>query len=117
MKTAVFSEIQINKYTLSVSVNNPDAGWVDVYPAGGVYDYGTVVTLTAHANEGYVFSHWGGDASGTSETITIVMDSNKNVVAYFEKTEEYAIPNRLYLIIGFGALSMFGLAMVRKWKR
>ena len=108
--TAVFSEIQTNKYTLSVSVNNPDGGWVDVYPAGGIYDYGTVVTLTAHAKEGYRFSHWGGDASGTSETITIVMDSNKNVVAYFEKTGAYAIPDRLYLLLALGAFAIFGLA-------
>ena len=107
--TAVFSEIQTNKYTLSVSVNNPDGGWVDVYPAGGIYDYGTVVTLTAHAKEGYRFSHWGGDASGTSETITIVMDSNKNVVAYFEKTRAYAIPDRLYLLLALGAFAIFGL--------
>lgn len=110
--TAVFSTIQPSKFTLNVTVNIPDAGWVDVSPVGGIYDYGTVVTLTAHTKEGYRFSHWGGDASGTSETITIVMDSNKNVVAYFEKETGYATP----WYAGFAILVIIGLGYVMRRK-
>ncbi|MCD6448621.1 MAG: right-handed parallel beta-helix repeat-containing protein, partial [Thermoplasmata archaeon] len=72
------------QYTLVVSINPEGAGSVSMNPAGGVYEEGTVVTLTATANEGYVFAYWSGDASGTNPTIQITMNSNKNVIANFQ---------------------------------
>jgi beta-lactamase superfamily II metal-dependent hydrolase len=49
------------------------------------YNDGTQVTITASPASGWKFDHWGGDASGTSPTIVITMDSNKNVTAYFKQ--------------------------------
>lgn len=49
----------------------------------GGYKPDTVVTLTAVAPGGYVFSHWGGDVAGGSQTTTLTMDADKSVVAYF----------------------------------
>ncbi len=72
------------QYTLIVSINPANAGTVSMTPAGGIYEEGTVVTLTAVANEGYVFAYWSGDASGTNPTIQITMNSNKNVIANFQ---------------------------------
>ena len=74
------------QYTLTVSVNPANAGTVSMNPADGVYEEGTIVTLTAIANEGYVFAYWSGDASGTNPTIQITMDSNKTIIANFEVT-------------------------------
>jgi len=71
-------------YILTVSVFPSNGGYVELSRAGGLYDEGTVVTVTAIAKDGYVFSHWSGDASGTNPTIQITMDSDKNVVANFE---------------------------------
>ena len=71
------------KYTLTVAINPVGAG--NVSPSGGIYDEGTVVTLTAIANEGYVFDHWSGDATGSQTTINITIDGNKSIVANFEK--------------------------------
>jgi len=47
------------------------------------YTYGTVVTLTAFANVGWLFSDWSGDASGTDNPINVTMDVNKTVTATF----------------------------------
>lgn len=44
----------------------------------------TGVSLTAVAGGGYAFSHWGGDAAGSSPAMTVTMDADKSVVAYFE---------------------------------
>lgn len=69
-------------YTLSVSVIPSGAG--SVSPSGGTYGSGVQVTLTAGATSGYTFDHWGGDASGTSPTITITMNVDHSITANFK---------------------------------
>ncbi|CAL2088963.1 conserved exported hypothetical protein [Tenacibaculum sp. 190524A05c] len=77
--TAMFSPIQrkltLNATNGSVSTN-PN-------PTGGTYDDGTSVTLTATPNAGYQFDGWSGDASGTTNPLTITMDADKIVTAMF----------------------------------
>lgn len=74
------------RYDLIVSVNPPGSG--SVSPGGDLYDSGTPVPLTATASTGYQFYKWSGDASGTSPTITVTMDSDKSVTAYFIPVED-----------------------------
>ena len=50
---------------------------------GGTYDQNTTATLTAIADPGYVFTGWTGDASGTINPLSIVMDSDKTIGATF----------------------------------
>jgi uncharacterized repeat protein (TIGR02543 family) len=69
-------------YTLSTSVNPPQAG--SVSPSGGEYDLDEEVTLTASAASGYAFDYWSGSAAGTSPTITITIDSDQNLSANFK---------------------------------
>ena len=57
-------------------------GYVD--PGSGDYEAYSTTTLTAHPLSGYKFTGWGGDASGTSPTYDLYMDSDKYVEAYFE---------------------------------
>ncbi len=84
--TATFSEIPVH-YTLTV--NTSGSGSVTFDPPGGIYDAGTVVTLTATPDSGWVFSSWSGDLSGTTNPTTITMDANKSVTATFiEETGE-----------------------------
>jgi hypothetical protein len=66
---------------LTTEVNPPGSGTVT--PSSGWYCSGTPVTLTATPSLGWLFEHWAGDASGTQNPITITMDYDKNVVAYF----------------------------------
>src|SRR5690625_5858130 len=72
-------------YTLSVSVNEPESGFVT--PAYGEYDSGTPVEITAYSNEHWVFHEWMGDYTGSSNPITLIMDSDKLISARFIKKE------------------------------
>ncbi len=76
--TAEFTQIT---HTLTVNVT-PSAGG-SVSPNGGTYNYGEDVTLTATPNTGYDFVQWTGDATGTSDIVTVNMDSDKTVTAEF----------------------------------
>ena len=49
----------------------------------GNYNQGTQVTLKAVSAQGYEFSHWSGDAVGVTDSVTINMDTAKNVTATF----------------------------------
>jgi len=71
-------------YHLSIFVPSYAAGGY-VEPGSGDYPANTTVKLTAHPLSGYQFTGWGGDASGTSLTYNLYMNSDKNVEAYFEK--------------------------------
>jgi len=58
-------------------------GQGSVSPSSGTYASGSAVTLTALPTSGWKFDHWGNQASGTQNPITITMDSAKTVYAYF----------------------------------
>jgi len=76
-------------YILStISATN---GSVTIYPAGGKYLPGTVVTVIAKGNLGYRLKSWSGDLSGTNSTTTIIMDGNKSISANFEKVIIYGL--------------------------
>jgi len=68
-------------YILSVSINPPQAG--SVSPLGGQYQSGSQVTVTASPATGYSFGYWSGSESGTASTITVTIDSSKNLTANF----------------------------------
>ena len=69
--------------TLVVTYAGNGSGHVSLDPPGGVYEYGTVVTLTATADPGSSFAGWSGDAVGTTNPITLTMDTDKQVTATF----------------------------------
>ena len=50
---------------------------------GGTVPDDTEVTLTATPAEGYVFSHWTGDAEGTVNPLTFTAEGTMSVVAHF----------------------------------
>jgi formylglycine-generating enzyme required for sulfatase activity len=49
----------------------------------GDYDENTLATLTALPDPGYLFDGWNGDASGSANPTTVLMDTNKTVDATF----------------------------------
>jgi len=72
--------------TFHLSVFVPSWGYGGyVEPGSGDYPAHSTVKLTAHPLSGYQFLSWGRDASGTSPTYDLYMNSDKNVEAYFEK--------------------------------
>ena len=50
---------------------------------GGLYPVNSSVTLTATPQAGWTFLEWQGAASGSDASISINMDSTKNVTAVF----------------------------------
>lgn len=70
-------------YTITASVEPSGGGSVTLSPSEGPYVAGTEVTVTANADPSYRFDHWSGDIAGTSDTITLSMDSDKSITAHF----------------------------------
>lgn len=78
--TANFTLIPATAFTLTVNAQN---GTVAKNPNQQTYNSGTIVKLTATPANGYQFSSWSGDASGTNNPLDVVMDSNKVITANF----------------------------------
>ena len=73
--------ITLRTYTLTTTANPPGSG--SITPSEGSFTTGTTVALTAGPNSGYIFDHWGGDATGSSISVDITMKSDKHIIAYF----------------------------------
>ena len=69
-------------YTLTVSSNPTEGGTIN--PSSGEYQEGTEVTLRVNTNTNYEFDKWSGSWSGSESPLTIIMDSNKNIVGNFK---------------------------------
>jgi len=74
--TATFT---INKYTLATNV----VGSGIVSPSSATFNAGTTQTLTAIPATGYTFTGWSGDATGTTNPLSITISGNKNIIATF----------------------------------
>ena len=70
--------------TLTTSVVG--SGSVTRQPNATSYAQGSTVTLTAVPASGWTFSGWGGGASGSTNPLTVTMDSNKSITATFVQT-------------------------------
>ncbi|CAL2055366.1 exported hypothetical protein [Tenacibaculum sp. 190524A05c] len=81
--TAIFSPIQ---RTLTINATNGSIS-TNPNPVGGTYDDGTSVQLTATPASGYQFDGWSGDATGTTNPLTITMDADKTVTATFSQIQ------------------------------
>lgn len=76
--TAYFEADSTPSYTITTSVSPASSGTVT---GGGTYNSGATATLTAVANEGYVFSQW--NDGNTSNPRTITVSENKTYTASF----------------------------------
>jgi len=92
--TANFTAIT---FTLNITAEN---GSVAKNPDQQSYNSGSQVVLTATANDGFEFSSWSGDATGSDNPLTVTMDANKNITANFT-----AVQN---IVVNLGDASRFG---------
>lgn len=95
--TAVFERIELPptpSYTVSVSASPTEGGSVS---GGDSYQGNTSVTVTATANEGYLFKKWteGGSEVSTDTSYTFTVSRDRALVAVFEKKEEEKPPTPL----------------------
>lgn len=74
-------------YTITTSTSPTEGGSVAYAPSGSPQDEGTSLTFTATPAEGYLFSQWQGDLSGSVNPATMVLNKNVSVTAMFEKRQ------------------------------
>lgn len=86
--TAIFTA---NVFALSVNVSG--SGSVAKTPDLVGYTAGSTVQLLASPSSGYTFSGWSGDASGTMNPLSVVMDRSKAITATFavQTPQTYAV--------------------------
>lgn len=71
--------------TTTLFVATQGKGSVALTPEHAIYPQGTAVTLTATPAARHSFLHWRGDVESDTPTISFVMESNRQVIAVFEK--------------------------------
>ncbi|MCK6623352.1 MAG: InlB B-repeat-containing protein, partial [Calditrichia bacterium] len=67
----------------SLALATYGSGSVTLDPPGGIYNAGTVVTLNATADPGWMFIGWAGDLSSTANPETVAMNGDKSIIASF----------------------------------
>ncbi len=79
----------VGEYELNISTTG--SGSVVKDPNQALYEENSIVTLTATPNTGYVFDHWSGDLTGTTNPANITMNSDKNITANFVSVANWTI--------------------------
>jgi uncharacterized repeat protein (TIGR02543 family) len=69
--------------TLTVNASPSNGGRVTRSPDSSSYSNNKSVTVTATASSGWAFDGWDGDASGTTNPLTVTMNANKTITAKF----------------------------------
>ncbi len=67
----------------TLTINIIGSGTVTTSPSQATYNYGDMVTLTAVPDKGCKFDRWEGDLTGSENPVTITIDSDKTIEAYF----------------------------------
>ncbi len=71
------------QYTLDLAVTPPGGGTVDKAPDQATYLHGSNVLVTATPATGYNFVSWSGDATGSVNPLSVLMDAPKSITATF----------------------------------
>ena len=86
--------VNISYCILTINISPSGSGNVSKNPDKTNYSYNESIQLTANANSGYQFDHWGGNLSGSDTYKTITTDGDKSVTAYFTQLiETISTPN------------------------
>ena len=88
--------------TTTFSLTTSVVGSGTVSPTSGTFDKGTVQSLTASPATGYVFSGWSGNASGTTNPVSVTMDTNKVITATFTAIPTYILTTT---VVGTGTVT------------
>lgn len=87
------------KTIFSLIVDSSEGGYVS--SAGGDYEEGSIVSVSAFANDGYVFTGWTGSSTSTFSEVEITMNSGKYLTAVFEK-QLFNLVDENNIFIGVG---------------
>ena len=87
----ITSTFSLKRYSVSTATTGAGSGTVSLDPPGGAYLQGTVVTATATAKVGSVFSGWSGACTGVGVCM-LTVDGNKRVIAAFGLNRNLYLP-------------------------
>lgn len=87
---AIISAIEVVPVTYTLTTNTTGSGTIARNPNQPNYASGKVVALTATPASGYQFTGWSGNASGTSNPLSVTMNSNKTITANFAPVQQPA---------------------------
>ncbi len=81
------------QHQLSTSITPVGGGTLIVQPSSGdgFYDAGTSVQLSVSPNAGFVFKAYSGDAAGSTNPVTLVMNGPRSVSASFVATYQITV--------------------------
>jgi pectate lyase len=97
---------QLPSYTLNLSLAG--TGTVIQIPDKGLLFEGQKLILIAYPGVGNEFKEWMGDASGNSDTLELLMNSDKTLTAIFEEIN-IEIPEPQFSMIGYATIGGEGL--------
>lgn len=78
--TATFT---LNKYALNTAISGSGSGSISRSPDAADYDFGTIVTLSATAENGSTFTGWSGAGCTGIDPCAVTVDAEKSVIATF----------------------------------
>ncbi len=81
----IAATFELEDHDLTIATDGTGSGTVTTNPNGSSFAPGTVVTATAIADVGSIFTGWSGDCSG--DTCVLTMDSAKTITATFNLDE------------------------------
>jgi hypothetical protein len=74
---------EIGTFVVSVQIEPADSGCQ--VSGSGSYRFNQQATLISQPQEGWQFSHWSGDISGSHPSVMVTMDRDKSITAHFIK--------------------------------
>lgn len=83
--TAVFTPLQ---YEITTECDPVEGGTVT---GAGIYNYGTVASLTATPNENYIFLCWSDGIVSNPRNVTVTGNANYKALFYLQGTPQYTI--------------------------
>jgi hypothetical protein len=96
VKNEIVLGIPSYEYTVSVSANPTNGGTVS--GGGGPYYYGQPISISATANDGYVFNNWtkNGEVVSYLSTCTVPVTETATYVANFQQVDGISIGDATY---------------------
>jgi hypothetical protein len=81
--SSLFAPLPANEAALSIATDG--GGHVTINPLGNKHPVSTALIFTAVPDYGQKFIGWAGDASGSQNPLSVVMDTSKVVTAHFSR--------------------------------
>ncbi len=89
-----------------VTIESSSGGTTDLET--GKYEEGTSLTITALADDGYIFENWSGDSTSTLTTLTLTVDKNINLKANFITESNFQVPTDNVVLINEESIDQSG---------